>query len=145
MTVRLQRSRGCHIRNHPSGASVAMYVDEPGVYLFENGEPASVKMAEEAGFPVERHEQERQLKLKRDKMEKAIANGSNASQLDLDSLKIVPAETKGKYSIADANGNKATKTEMTLAQAKTTYMALTGAEWEDGAADKASGSDDLVG
>jgi len=55
--------RGVHIRMHPSGVEVFMYVDTPGVYLNVHGDPfPSIKFAQEAGFDTETLARQRKIK-----------------------------------------------------------------------------------
>ncbi|MGW8369300.1 MAG: hypothetical protein ACWGPN_11560 [Gammaproteobacteria bacterium] len=49
----LNLDRGVITRFHPSGIKVSAYIDSPGEYYTEAGEPLDRKFAEQAGFDVE--------------------------------------------------------------------------------------------
>lgn len=46
----LDLNRGVITRFSPDGVQVSMYLDAPGEYMDENGDPVAGKLAEQAGF-----------------------------------------------------------------------------------------------
>lgn len=50
----LDLDRGVMIRIHPSGIKIGMYIDEPGDYYTEAGEPIDRELAKAAGFDIEK-------------------------------------------------------------------------------------------
>lgn len=53
MVFSIDYDRGVHMRTHPAGIDVYMYVDTPGVYLSPHGTVIAERFATEAGFPTE--------------------------------------------------------------------------------------------
>lgn len=53
--AKLDLDRGVEIRFHPANRmQVAMYLDSPGAYYTQTGEPIAAELARQAGFNVER-------------------------------------------------------------------------------------------
>lgn len=66
----INHSRGCIIRQHPTGLQVVMYYDNPGVYYDARGLMTTDTLARAAGFDVakqakERAKQQRMTQLRR--------------------------------------------------------------------------------
>lgn len=60
----LDLNRGVMTKIHPTGIRVNMYLDDPGTYLDDRGEPLDPKLAEGAGFDLERDKIEKMKKIK---------------------------------------------------------------------------------
>lgn len=63
MACHVDPDRGYHMRSHPTiGMDIFMYVDDPGVYLTAHCDRVDDKLAEAAGFPIEKHKKEHDIK-----------------------------------------------------------------------------------
>lgn len=56
---KLDLNKGCIIRFHPSGIQIGAYIDEPGTYYTQAGDVIDPKLAQAAGFDIQRDAQEK--------------------------------------------------------------------------------------
>jgi hypothetical protein len=118
----LDINRGCYIRFHPSGnMKVAMYMDNPGVYMDESGNPLDERFARDSGFDVDKDRREK-LKLDRLAAYKAKLEADMASEEDTIAGMLtnkgdydVRHIGGGQYAVFDKDGKKLTKVAMTKA------------------------------
>lgn len=152
----IQRNRGCHIRNLPSGGQIAMYVDDPGVYYDARGVIASDALAREAGFPVDEDQKARAVVLKRREFERKLAaaadesddalSSSMASALagpNLRGLTVQKSATdKSKFDVVDVDGKVVNRKPLTKGAAQSLIDTIgEPADEEEGDDDQ---EDDLV-
>ncbi len=126
LAIDLNRGVQC-CREKQSGTYVYMYIDTPGVYLSELGEPLTEDFARSAGFDVEKFRKERQ------KAEK-LAAATKAIEAELgDKPGTVLREAAGyklmalpldRAEIVDPDGHKVTEAPLSTAAAKVFFQAL---------------------
>lgn len=121
----LDTDRGVTKRRHPNGFVVAMYKDEPGVFLNLKGEPVGAEVARKAGFDVETLEVERRKAEKmahaRAEIEKEFESKSEEIERILDAQSAsysVRHVGGGKYGIFDDAGERLTEQPMTKEEAQ---------------------------
>ena len=56
---KMDLNRGCIIRFHPSGIQIGAYIDDPGTYYTQAGDPIDPQLAKAAGFDIQRDAQEK--------------------------------------------------------------------------------------
>lgn len=117
----LDLNRGVKTKFHPSGMSVNMYLDDPGVYLTASGDPMDAELAKQAGFDLERMNLERvkQLKLKayREQLDRELQSEEDNlaaafSQSDKHDVRHIGG---GQYAVFDKDGKRVTKVAMSKA------------------------------
>lgn len=120
--AKLDLDRGVIVKFHPANRmQIAMYVDSPGVYYTETGEPVAPELARQAGFKVENLLREklklerlaafrRQLDAEMREEEEAFAQAlSNKSNHDVRHI------GGGQYALFSKDGKKLTRVAMTKA------------------------------
>lgn len=134
MGERINLDRGVMQRFHPGGMRISMYLDSPGVYLTENGDPVPELLAEQAGFDVKKHAKD---KVKQEKVAafKAQLERDMASEEDAISQALsgegrvdVRPIGGGQYAIFDKEGKRMTKVAMSRADAEAIVGPLPDAE-----------------
>jgi len=124
MPKNIDYDRGVMKRIHPSGISVYMYVDTPGVYLNAFGSEVAEEMAKTAGFDVGILAKKR---LKNERMAAAMSAIEKELQGSEESMEVVVAEREGftivdigigRHHLKDPDGNVLTPTAQPLEAAK---------------------------
>ena len=118
---KLDLNRGVRTRFHASGMKVCMYVDDPGVYMTEGGQPLDVKFAREAGFDVEKDLRQRAINQRmaeyRRKLEEEARSEEDAlaqAASDRSNYRVQHIGA-GQYAIFDKGGKRLTRVAMTKA------------------------------
>lgn len=122
--------RGVHIRTVDSmGLDVFMYVDSPGVYLNAHGKEVSIELAKAAGFPVETHVKQRQIK---ERMATAIDQIKREMEAVPEEKRVI-LERKGftmidigldRYQVLAPDGDVLTKNPMSKREAEIVFSQL---------------------
>jgi hypothetical protein len=122
----IDRNRGCIIRFHPSGFRVVMYVDAPGEYFSESGNPMSEKLAGEAGFEVKELEHQRRKNARLAQYKAQVEEEFATQQEEVEAVLSAEAGTLqvkhiggGKYAILDESGTRLTTKPLSKAEAET--------------------------
>lgn len=121
MPKHISYNRGVRKRHNVKlGIDVFMYKDEPGVYRNAFGDEINEAVAKAAGFPVERL---RKLRIRNERMAKAMAEIEADLDLDEDVAERKVVSEKGKYKLVslgmgrhileDPDGNTITKKHLT--------------------------------
>lgn len=121
----LDLDRGVTKRRHPNGFVVAMYKDEPGVFVDIKGGQVTEAIAEQAGFDIETLSVQRRKNEKmaeaREKIESEFASQTEEMERILDARTdsyAVRHVGGGKYGIFDDAGNRLTEKPLTKAEAE---------------------------
>ena len=126
--------RGVMQRFHARGMKISMYLDDPGTYLTETGEPIPAELAAEAGFDTDKYKREKikqtkvaafkaQLEREMAVEEDAIAQAiSGSGKVDVRHI------GGGQYAIFSAAGERMTKVAMSRADAELITGTLPAAE-----------------
>lgn len=117
----LDLNRGVKTKFHPSGLTVNMYLDDPGVYLTATGDPIDSKLAEQAGFDLAKMNAERvkmaKLKAYKEQLERELQSEEESlaaafSQSEKHDVRHIGG---GQYAVFDKDGKRVTKVAMSKA------------------------------
>lgn len=137
MTKQLDLDRGVKIRKHPTGASVFMYKDQPGVYYNAFGRVVPDKFARAAGFDTETLGRER---LRRERIEVAAqtinkefqaAQGNREVVAERAGFKMVKLPM-GRFEVVSPEGDKVHDKYLTRREADSVLDAMAGPEPQEG-------------